>query len=88
MLVDSNAPFDHAFAAQHGAQVTATVDPVPRRQLAATARLSGVTAKAGPFAETTVSVLFQLPGGPRPGGRRGPESAECGRPRLTRRPGR
>ena len=25
MLVDSNAPFDHAFASQHGAQVTATV---------------------------------------------------------------
>jgi putative ABC transport system permease protein len=24
LLVDSNAPFDHAFAAQHGSQVTAT----------------------------------------------------------------
>ena len=28
LLVDSNAPFDHAFAAQHGAHVTATVNPV------------------------------------------------------------
>ncbi len=27
LLVDSNAPFDHAFAAQHGSEVTAT----PRR---------------------------------------------------------
>ena len=25
LLVDSSAPFDHAFAAQHGASVTATV---------------------------------------------------------------
>ena len=33
LLVDSNAPFDHAFAAQHGAQVTATV--TPSAQLAA-----------------------------------------------------
>ena len=24
LLVDSNAPFDHAFAAQHGSEVTAT----------------------------------------------------------------
>ena len=30
MLVDSNAPFDHAFAAQHGAQVTATVTGASR----------------------------------------------------------
>ena len=53
MLADSSSPFDRAFAAQHGANVTATVDTtvatVP--QLAATAHAHGVTAAAGPFAE-------------------------------------
>jgi putative ABC transport system permease protein len=62
LLVDSNAPFDHAFAAQHGAQVMATV--TPSAQLAATTRLPGVTAAAGPFAETTASVLIPQSGGP------------------------
>ena len=62
LLVDSNAPFDHAFAAQHGAQVTATV--TPSAQLAATTRLPGVTAAAGPFAETTVTMLIPQSGGP------------------------
>ena len=46
LLVDSNAPFDHAFAAQHGSEVTATSKASPA-QLAATARLPGVTAVAG-----------------------------------------
>ena len=62
LLVDSNAPFDHAFAAQHGAQVMATV--TPSAQLAATTRLPGVTAAAGPFAETTVNALIHWPSGP------------------------
>jgi putative ABC transport system permease protein len=61
LLVDSNAPFDHAFAAQHGAQVMTTA--TPSAQLAATTRLPGVTAAAGPFAETTVNVLIHEPGG-------------------------
>ena len=43
LLVDSNAPFDHAFAAQHGSQVTATAQAT-NAQLAATAHLPGVTA--------------------------------------------
>ena len=62
LLVDSNAPFDHAFAAQHGAQVMATVTPTA--QLAATTRLPGVTAAAGPFAETTVDMTIPQRGGP------------------------
>ena len=62
LLVDSNAPFDHAFAAQHGAQVMATVTPTA--QLAATTRLPGVTAAAGPFAETTVNMTIPQLGGP------------------------
>jgi putative ABC transport system permease protein len=63
LLTDSNAPFDHAFAAQRGAHVTATV--TPSAQLA-TARPFGVTAQAGPFAETTDSVTIAIAG--RPGG--------------------
>ena len=55
LLVDSNAPFDHAFAAQHGSEVTATTS-APYAQLAATTRLPGVTAASGPFPEATVGV--------------------------------
>ncbi len=64
MLVDTNSPFDHAFAAQHGAHVAAAVDPsvASPAQLAATTRLPGVTAVAGPFPETTVSAWFSIPG--------------------------
>jgi putative ABC transport system permease protein len=53
LVVDSHATFDHAFAAQRGAHVVATVDTsrVTAAQLAATARLPQVTAAAGPFAE-------------------------------------
>jgi putative ABC transport system permease protein len=60
MLVDAHSPFDHAFAAQHGAHVTATVDTsvATPAQLAATTRLPGVTAADGPF--TTVSVTARI----------------------------
>ena len=56
LLVDSRGPFDHVFAAQHGAHVTVTADLARATavQLAATARLPAVTAAAGPFAETTI----------------------------------
>jgi putative ABC transport system permease protein len=64
LLVDSNAPFDHAFAAQHGSEVTATSKASPA-QLAATARLPGITAAAGPFPETTVTA--GIPVTPPPG---------------------
>jgi len=56
LLADSNAPFNHAFAAQHGADVTATVTGASPAELAATTRLPGVTGAAGPFPETTISV--------------------------------
>ena len=55
LIVDSRAPFDHAFAAQHGADVTAAVSSrVPPAELAATTRLPEVTAAAGPFNEVLV----------------------------------
>ena len=59
-VVESNAPFDHAFAAQHGADVTATVSGASPAQLAATTHVGGVTASAGPFPETTVLATAQL----------------------------
>jgi putative ABC transport system permease protein len=71
MLTDSNAPFDHAFARQHGAQVTATATGATTRELRATTHLAGVTAAAGPYPETTVTVKAQLTPGP-PGGGPGP----------------
>jgi len=69
LLVDSNAPFDHAFAAQHGSEVTATVQ-ASTAQLAATTHLPGVTAAAGPFPETTITATAPLtpPGGQGPPG--------------------
>src|SRR5215467_3496443 len=60
LLADSNAPFNHAFAVQHGADVTATVTGASPAQLAASTRLPGVTASAGPFPETTVSVTTHV----------------------------
>jgi putative ABC transport system permease protein len=60
LLADSNAPFNHAFAAQHGADVTATVTGASPAQLTATTRLPGVTASAGPFPEVTVPVTAHL----------------------------
>jgi len=67
-LVDSNAPLERAFAAQHGSEVTATAKASPA-QLAATTRLAGVTAAAGPFPETTVTATMLAPAPP---GRSGP----------------
>jgi putative ABC transport system permease protein len=57
LLVDSNAPFDHAFASQHGAHVTAAVNAARASAagIAATTRLPGVTAASGPFPQTTVT---------------------------------
>jgi putative ABC transport system permease protein len=58
LAADSNAPFDQAFAAQRGADVTATVDSslATPAELAATRRLPQVTAAAGPFPEAIVSL--------------------------------
>ncbi|HEY2509177.1 MAG TPA: FtsX-like permease family protein [Streptosporangiaceae bacterium] len=57
LVVESQSPFDHAFAAQRGADVTAVINSsrASAAQLAATERLAGVTAAAGPFRETTVT---------------------------------
>ncbi len=56
LMVATNAPFDHAFARQHGAHLTAEFDPdrVSAAQLAGTRRVEGVTASAGPFPSTTI----------------------------------
>jgi putative ABC transport system permease protein len=56
LVVDVRGPFDHVFAAQHGAYVTVTADlsRATMAQLAATARLPGVTAATGPFAEASI----------------------------------
>jgi len=56
LLQASNAPFQRAFAAQHGADVTLTASAVhaSAAQLAATRSLSGVTAGSGPYPEVTV----------------------------------
>lgn len=69
LVAASSAPFDHAFAAQHGADATVLVGSptgngrkVPARDLAATARLAGVTATAGPFAEAAVTSTAEVPG--------------------------
>ena len=60
LVVESHAPFDHAFAAQHGANVTATITDATPAQLAAATHVPGVTASAGPFPESTVSVTAQV----------------------------
>jgi putative ABC transport system permease protein len=72
LAVDSNAPFDHAFTAQRGADVTATVDSslATSAELAATTRLPQVTAAAGPFPEANVALNLGSQGGcsnPTPG---------------------
>src|SRR5215469_11257222 len=62
LIVDSNAPFDSAFAAQHGADVVATVNQAVTTpgELAAASRLPEITAVAGPYPETTINTS---PGG-------------------------
>lgn len=57
LLVDANKPFDHAFAAQRGAHVTATVAAGDRP-----GRVPGATAAAGPFAQATADLRVSLPG--------------------------
>ncbi len=78
LVVDSSAPFDHSFAAQHGAHLAAVVNPARATpaELAATTRLRQVTASAGPFA--AVSIAPQFPGPAGPGGS-GPAMTLAGR---------
>ncbi len=58
LIVDSGTPFDHAFAARHGAHATAAIDPARATpaKIAATKALPQVTAAAGPFAATTIGI--------------------------------
>ena len=84
LLQATNAPFQRAFAAQHGADATVTVDATraSSAQLAGTGKLAGVTASAGPFGETTVQTQF--------GGQPGGQFVLAGRPgpgRAGRYPG-
>jgi len=60
LLAASNTPFIHAFAAQRGADATVTVNAAraSSAELAATRRLGGVTAAAGPFGTATVQLQF------------------------------
>ena len=64
LLFDSNAPFERAFVARHGSEVTAASTASPT-QLAATTHLAGVTAAAGPYPETRVTATMDVP--PPPG---------------------
>ncbi|MGB6455375.1 MAG: FtsX-like permease family protein, partial [Streptosporangiaceae bacterium] len=61
LLAAANGPFDHAFAAQHGADAAVSVNPARATdaQLAATSRAPGVTAAAGPFAATSATLNSQ-----------------------------
>jgi putative ABC transport system permease protein len=55
LIVDSRAPFNHAFAAQRGADVAATMSSrATSAELASTKRLPEVAAAAGPFGETVI----------------------------------
>ena len=56
LIVAANAPFDHAFAKQQGAHLTAQFDPdkASAAQLTATREQTGVTASAGPYPSTTI----------------------------------
>ncbi|MGH3410722.1 MAG: FtsX-like permease family protein, partial [Streptosporangiaceae bacterium] len=65
LVVDSRSPFDHAFATQRGADVTATVDAAraTHAELSATTRLNGVTAAAGPFPEVAINGTIAGPFG-------------------------
>jgi putative ABC transport system permease protein len=64
MLADAHSPFDHAFAAQRGADVAVTVDTsvASAAQIAAATKVRGVTAVAGPFASENVDAQVSLPG--------------------------
>jgi putative ABC transport system permease protein len=57
LMIVSSQPFEHAFATQNGADLTATFDGTraTAARLAATAHASGVSAAAGPFSDVTLN---------------------------------
>ena len=69
LVVASNAPFEHAFAAQHGSHLSAQFDAskTTTDQLAASTEVAGVTSAAGPFPTVTVSPSVGDDGDPPPG---------------------
>ncbi|MER7722406.1 FtsX-like permease family protein [Streptomyces sp. NPDC096323] len=79
LMVAADAPFDHAFAKQHGAHITAQFDPAKATaaQLRETGRLPGISASAGPYPTTTIRPVDER-GGHMTGltlvGRTGPHS--------------
>ena len=57
ILVETNEPFDHAFAAANGAHVVIDYDAtISDAQLAGTRAASGVTSSAGPWPVTRAGV--------------------------------
>jgi putative ABC transport system permease protein len=66
LVVASQEPFDHAFAQQHGAHLTARFDGTKASagQLAATAHTAGVTTAAGPYAVVSAAPQLAPPDGP------------------------
>ncbi len=72
LLVESDAPYDHAFAQANGPHLTLTFDAVrvTTAQLLATAHAHGVTAKAGPWPRVVVDA-FANPGAGGPVGAKG-----------------
>jgi putative ABC transport system permease protein len=79
LVIDSASPFDTAFTAQRGAHLVATVDSAKASgaRLAATGKLSGVNALAGPFPEATVTP--QIGAGPGGGSFTAPPLSLVGR---------
>lgn len=79
LVVASRAPFDHAFARQHGPHLTARFDGsrATPAQLAATAHASGVTDAAGPF--PVLSLRPRFSDDPGPGAPGGPPLTVVGR---------
>ncbi|MCX4747892.1 FtsX-like permease family protein [Kitasatospora sp. NBC_01287] len=75
LLAAASAPFDHAFARQRGAHLVVRLDAgaVGAAQLAATGRLPGVTAVAGPYPATTLTPVLD-------NGQPGPQLFTVGRP--------
>jgi putative ABC transport system permease protein len=66
LLANANDAFDRAFTRQSGADITAAVDPAAATpaQIAATARLPGVTAAGGPYPSVPVTARVTVPGVP------------------------
>ena len=100
LVVDSNAPFDHAFTAQRGADVVTAIDSARATPagLASASRLAEVTAAAGPFPMVTATLQAALsaqaasrrrPGGAQIGGGGSTQrDRHSGRPCIAGRPGR